>query len=324
MMQPSGWIPREQILSDESRNRVPNEFRLQDEKVANPPTLALVLISLGFENQEVSTFYDPLSLHLQWFIKRGSIWVTTSTHCLGSGLDDYPRAPTFGVSVKALGGHLDLHCWITIFSLRMSAFAKHLGKNDTWAVKAADYINKLEAFWNPEDSVYSDYYFNKTSGIKKKMFLPTFGYVSLFPLLFGLVPLESPRVGLILQRLRDPSGLWSDFGIRSLEKRDPLYGTGENYWRGPIWMNINYLIVAALKRYSKSQSNGKLSSELYSKLRSNLINTVTSNFVRTGYVWEQYDGDTGLGRKSHPFTGWTALIVNIINEEYLDWWNVDV
>lgn len=30
--------------------------------------------------------------------------------------------------------------------------------------------------------------------------------------------------------------------------------------------------------------------------------------MRTGAVWEQYDPFTGEGARSHPFTGWTALV----------------
>ena len=39
-------------------------------------------------------------------------------------------------------------------------------------------------------------------------------------------------------------------------------------------------------------------------------------YTRTGFFWEQYDDKTGQGRRSHPFTGWTALILAIMAEEY--------
>ena len=50
----------------------------------------------------------------------------------------------------------------------------------------------------------------------------------------------------MLQAIRDPERLWSDYGIRSLSKIHPLYGQGENYWRGPVWIPLNYLALQSL------------------------------------------------------------------------------
>jgi mannosyl-oligosaccharide glucosidase len=45
-VQPSGWLPREQILGSEARSRVPSEFVPQHPNHANPPTLLLALEAL--------------------------------------------------------------------------------------------------------------------------------------------------------------------------------------------------------------------------------------------------------------------------------------
>lgn len=72
------------------------------------------------------------------------------------------------------------------------------------------------------------------------------GYLSLFPLLLGLLPADSPHLGPILDVLRDPDHLWSPYGLRSLSASHPQFGQGENYWKGPIWIQMNYLALRAL------------------------------------------------------------------------------
>lgn len=75
------------------------------------------------------------------------------------------------------------------------------------------------------------------------------GYVSLFPFLFGLIPPDSRKLGHVLDVLTNPNQLHSNYGIRSLSKQDKFFGKDENYWRGPIWININFLTLRALKFY---------------------------------------------------------------------------
>lgn len=54
----------------------------------------------------------------------------------------------------------------------------------------------------------------------------------------------------------------------------------------------------------------------YSALRQNVLHTVLGQYEETGFFWEQYEDRTGAGMRGHPFTGWTALVVNIMGERY--------
>jgi mannosyl-oligosaccharide glucosidase len=82
------------------------------------------------------------------------------------------------------------------------------------------------------------------------------GYVSLFPFLLGLIEYDDPKLGKTLDLIGDESHLFSRHGIRSLSKQDPFYETGENYWRSPVWMPINYLAVTKLYVSTVSRFGG--------------------------------------------------------------------
>lgn len=52
--------------------------------------------------------------------------------------------------------------------------------------------------------------------------------------------------------------------------------------------------------------------QMYTDLRTNIINTVYNSWRQTGFAWEQYNPNTGAGQRTQGFTGWTALVVNIL------------
>lgn len=39
-------------------------------------------------------------------------------------------------------------------------------------------------------------------------------------------------------------------------------------------------------------------------------------YTESGYLWENYDDEDGHGKGSHPFTGWTALLVLVAGQTY--------
>ncbi len=155
--------------------------------------------------------------------------------------------------------------------------------------------------------------------------VPRVGYVSLFPLLLKHIDAfaHPDRLGAVLDCMEDPQQLWTEHGLRSMSKGDRFYNKRNSpgdapYWRAPIWINVNYLAIAALRHYAaiEGHQHQARSQRLYSRLRANVMRTVGGQYLSTGHFWEQYDDSTGEGFRGHPFTGWTALVVNIIAEKF--------
>lgn len=61
----------------------------------------------------------------------------------------------------------------------------------------------------------------------------------------------------------------SGSGLTSISKNDKQYLINSDaYWKGPVWININFLFLRGLKLYYPAETS------YYSKLRKDLIKTV--------------------------------------------------
>ena len=123
--------------------------------------------------------------------------------------------------------------------------------------------------------------------------------------------------------MRDSNKLWTPYGLRStLQGRSHVHEAKPQNTTPPtggdaIWININYLAVRALHHYGNAEGPyQEKAAALYEELRTNIINNVHRQYVETGYIWEQYNDSTGRGQGSHPFTGWSALTVLMMAEQY--------
>ena len=43
------------------------------------------------------------------------------------------------------------------------------------------------------------------------------------------------------------------------------------------------------------------------------MKTIFDSWSETGFAWEQYNPETGKGQRTQHFTGWTSLVVKIMN-----------
>merc|ERR1711963_568542 len=87
-------------------------------------------------------------------------------------------------------------------------------------------------------------------------FVNALGYISLFPFILQILTPDSPKLGLLLSSLTNPDLLYTPYGLRSLSATSPMYMNRNTehdapYWRGPIWININFLAIRSLHHYSQ-------------------------------------------------------------------------
>ncbi|KAK5162459.1 hypothetical protein LTR04_003695 [Oleoguttula sp. CCFEE 6159] len=282
----------------------------------------------GAAEQYLRELYPLLKRHYSWFRKTqwGDIksydreafstkeayrWRgRTDRHILTSGLDDYPRAqPPHPGEL-----HIDLISWMGMMTRSMKRIAETLQETDDVAefkkIQEAILRNIDDLHWDEKAQTYCD---ATIDDYEESVHVCHKGYISIFPFMTGLLPPDSPRLKAVLDLIADPEELWSDHGIRSLSQKDEFYGTDENYWRSPVWMNMNYLIVDNLLTVAKAAGpHQKQARNMYTQLRKNLVDTVYESWKETGFAWEQYNPETGAGQRTQHFTGWTSLVVKIL------------
>ena len=150
------------------------------------------------------------------------------------------------------------------------------------------------------------------------------GVINLFPVAFGLIS-DDAKLENALRFASDEEELFSPYGLRGVSKRDEEYIPGTGYWRGPVWVSVNYLVLRGLHLYYEDNSidisgtNDKISStkDLYKELRRNHLKVVYDNWAPQHLFYENFNDVTGRGQYSHPFSGWTTLVLLILQEKYI-------
>ncbi|KAL7071462.1 hypothetical protein ACQ4LE_009343 [Meloidogyne hapla] len=281
----------------------------------------------------------------RWHDRNATTNMELNPCSLSSGLDDYPRA-THPTEKEY---HLDLRCWMAMSSTVLVDLAKQFGDEEFLPAieKESEMLNDVESLdklhWSEAKQQYCDYGLHSDSVklvpevtpegetilVRKVLKEPTYkfvenvnGYMNLFPLFMRLLPANSPNIGPLLKQMRDPEQFWTPYGLRSISTLSPYYftwnsKTGSPYWRGPIWINMNYFAIAALKHYSLIDGpNKEEAARLHFELRDNLLKNVAMQYEKTGFLWETYNDKNGQGEGNHPFTGWTTLILKILSNTY--------
>ena len=232
-------------------------------------------------------------------------WNTQSDvncRCDESGMDNSPR---FDTQERLFA--IDFSCFMANETRYMQKIANIIGytseaeyfKNWHNAIKAD--IN--ETLWCDDDGFYYDV------AIEKKSFHKVCSVASFLPLFSGVC--DGFKAQKLLNELKNPETFYTSFPIPSISKKDALFGS--DMWRGPVWINYNYMIASGLKEYGYTE----FSDEIISKT----IDTLSHWYERKGTIYEFYDSENikapnELNRKGLPFEPYDFMIKMQTIREY--------
>ena len=135
--------------------------------------------------------------------------------------------------------------------LAMSLIAAKLGDTASARAYAAEALATrhaiLRQLWSPQDAMFWNR--RRDTGALVRVV----AWSNFLPLVDGLIPRDEGR-RMISLYLLNPAQMRSDHGFRSLSRFNPAYNNQAiinpySNWRGPIWINANFLDWIALRRY---------------------------------------------------------------------------
>jgi alpha,alpha-trehalase len=239
-------------------------------------------------------------------------------NALQSGADNSP-ALTNDTNDRSAILAVDASVWAMREYQAMAVIAGRLGDNAlaTQYAREAAATRKaiIKNLWRGDQALFLNR--RRETGA----WIPSITWSSFVPLAFGMLP-QAEGARMIRMHLLNPAEMRSPYGFRSVAKSDPAYNNDAiidpySNWRGPIWINANYLDWLALRRYGFSGESKWLAGSLATILRRDI--------AQWDSMHEDYDAETGLGLAPTPaqspngkfagFVGWNMLAEDMLQCE---------
>ena len=260
-------------------------------EVTKPPLIAWTALKLysRLGNKDfLDEIYDALSRWNAWWFEKNDDdqdGIIQYNHPYSSGLDDSPMWDE-GMPVESP----ELNSYLVMSMDALAKIAEILGfsgEAQDWTRQAQMLTEKiLRHFWDAETGV-----FWATRNHKPIRVLTPF---SLYPLLTGRMP--KPIEKELVRHLFSKEEFWTDFPIPTVAKSDPRYEP-DTMWRGPTWININYLFIDGLERIGRRWEARRL--------RKKTLDLI----MRNGDIYEYYNPETGRQcMRAASVFGWSSAV----------------
>jgi putative isomerase len=264
--------------------------------VTKPPLAAWTALKL-FEKSGHRDFldeiYEPLVRWTRWWFEYNDDdgdGLCQYNHPFSSGLDDSPLWDE-GMPVVSP----DLNTYLVWQQEALAGIARIIGETadvPRWQEQAARTLQRMrERMWDDEAGLFWALRRTPDGGEVPVRVVTPF---SLYPLWTGRLPPAITR--RLLARLTDPELFWTRYPIPTVARNDPRYDPNQ-MWRGPTWVNINYLFCEGLERAGQSA--------LAQELRQRTLDLI----MQHDDIYEYYHPETGMHPpKAAPIFGWTSAV----------------
>jgi putative isomerase len=262
-----------------------------DADVTKPPLLAWAiwkLYELDGDREFLNEVYEPVVRWNQWWFEHNDTngdGICEYLHPYSSGLDDSPLWDD-GMPVEAP----DLNTYLCIQQQNLGKIAAVIGEDEDakmWARRADDLTRSMiEFLWDDQAGVF----WARWNGQRVNVLTP----FNLFPLLTGRMPAEI--ASRLVARLTDKTQFWPRYPVPSVALNDPKYNPNE-MWRGPTWVNINYLIIEGLQKAGYP--------EIARELRHQTLELISGQQD----IYEYYHPESGMNPpKAAAIFGWSSAV----------------
>ncbi|MEX0653854.1 MAG: trehalase family glycosidase [Phycisphaeraceae bacterium] len=199
---------------------------------------------------------------------------------------------------------VDHNVWLSLLWENLAAMADALGASDDAEAhrqRAARTMQLIdERMWDETDGFYYD--IDGQTHRKIRVKTP-----------YGFMPLLSKHARadrvdrLVQEHLLNPATFWCRWPLPSVSLDHPAFDP-VNMWRGPTWVNVNWMVIEGLLRQGYDEPARQLARRTVEMVGPRYEG---GRRVRSPRIWEWYHPHTGepLGNCQY---GWTSLVVDLI------------
>jgi putative isomerase len=259
--------------------------------VTKPPLLAWTawkLFETDGDREFLDEIYEPVVRWNEWWFEHNDLdhdGLGEYLHPFSSGLDD---SPLWDSGMPVTSPDLNTYLFLQMENLgRMAGVLGLPAEAIKWQERADALLDRmLEKLWDPKAGLFWAYHGDQPIRIKTPF--------NLLPLMTGRLPAEVSQ--RLVEHLTDPRTFWTRWPVPTVAIDEPTYNPAQ-MWRGPTWINVNYLLLEGLERSG------------YPDVASQLCQRTLEMLSQHPDIFEYYHPETGVpcDRAATSF-GWSAAL----------------